>query len=87
MSLRYPELNTASRRQIWTQFLGDAYIGGFSSQELDQMAEVALNGRQIKNVLRTAHLLARKQEAKLVYSHIQTILTLRGSGSVPARDT
>lgn len=87
VSLRYPELNTASRRQIWTQFLGDAYIGGFSSQELDQMAEVALNGRQIKNVLRTAHLLARKQEAKLAYSHIQMILTLRGSGSVSAGDT
>lgn len=51
------------------------------------MAEVALNGRQIKNVLRTAHLLARKQEAKLAYSHIQTILTLRGSGSVSAGET
>lgn len=87
MSLRYPELNTTSRRQIWAQFLGDAYIGGFTSQEFDQMAEVALNGRQIKNVLRTAHLLARKQEAQLSYSHVQTILTLRGPGSVSAGDT
>lgn len=87
VSLRYPELNTASRRQIWAQFLGDAYIGGFSSQELDQMAEVALNGRQIKNVLRTAHLLARKQEEELGYSHVQTILTLRGSGPVSAEDS
>lgn len=41
------------------------------------MAEVALNGRQIKNVLRTAHLLARKQGAQLGYKHIQTILTLK----------
>lgn len=51
------------------------------------MAEVALNGRQIKNVLRTAHLLARKQEAKLGFSHVQTILTLRGSGSGSTGDS
>ena len=68
------------------QFLGDAYVRGFSNEELDKMAEMALNGRQIKNVLRTTHLLARKQEAKLAYSHAQTILILKGSGSVSAED-
>ena len=61
------------------QFLGDAYLESFSSQQLDQLAEVELNGRQIKNVLRTAHLLARKQGVQLTYEHVQTILTLRMS--------
>lgn len=61
-------------------------MGGFSSEELDQMAEVALNGRQIKNVLRTARLLARKQEAQLSYGHVKTILTLRDSGSMSTGD-
>lgn len=37
---------------------------------------------RFKNVLRTAHLLAKKKEVKLGYSHVQTILTLRRSGSV-----
>lgn len=64
------------------QFLGDAYVGGFSGQELDLMAEVALNGRQIKNVLRTAHLLAWKQGSQLNYGHVQAILALRESDSV-----
>ncbi|RJE25045.1 AAA family ATPase [Aspergillus sclerotialis] len=77
VSLRYPELNKTSRRQIWTQFLGDAYLEGFSSQQLDQLGEMELNGRQIKNVLRTAHLLARKQGVQLTYGHVQTILNLR----------
>ncbi|KAK2764865.1 hypothetical protein FQN54_008562 [Arachnomyces sp. PD_36] len=80
VSLNYPELDPTSRRQIWTQFLGDEHIGGFTRQELDQMAEVPLNGRQIKNVLRTAHLLAQKQKVgRLGYGHIQTILKLRTS--------
>lgn len=86
MSLRYPELNAVSRRQIWVQFLGDAYLDGFSSEDLDQLAEVALNGRQIKNVLRTAHLLAQKQGVQLGYGHVQTILALRDSGSMSTGD-
>jgi hypothetical protein len=70
VSLRYPELNTASRRQIWAQFLGDSYIGGFSTQELDRIAEEPLNGRQIKNVLRIARFLAREQGTQLHFEQV-----------------
>lgn len=86
MSLRYPELNATSRRQIWVQFLGEEYVKGFSSEELDQVAEVALNGRQIKDVLRTARLLARTQDAQLNYEHIKSILTLREGRSISGSD-
>lgn len=86
VSLRYPELNAASRRQIWTQFLGGKNTKGFSSEELDDVAQVSLNGRQIKNVIRTAHLLARKQQAELSYGHVRTILHLRASNLTEVKE-
>ncbi|KAE8392461.1 P-loop containing nucleoside triphosphate hydrolase protein [Aspergillus alliaceus] len=75
VSLRYPDLDARSRRQIWAQFL----IGnqGFSPEQLDQLAEVNMNGRQIKNVLKTAHLLAREQDHEIQYEHVRTVLDLR----------
>lgn len=60
------------------QFLGDT-LETFSTEELDQLAVIALNGRQIKNVVRTAYLLTEDEE-KLDYDLIQIVLRLRGMG-------
>ncbi|KAJ5762273.1 uncharacterized protein N7511_005655 [Penicillium nucicola] len=78
LSLQYKDLDSKSRRHIWAQFLvRSAPTGAFTDEQLDQVAEVVLNGRQIKNVIKTAGLLARAQDEDLQYSHIQTVLTLR----------
>lgn len=67
-----------SRRHIWAQFLGrSAKTDAFTDEQLDQVAEVALNGRQIKNVIKTAGLLAWAQDVDLKYEHIRTVLALR----------
>ncbi|KAF7585207.1 hypothetical protein BBP40_011713 [Aspergillus hancockii] len=67
VSLRYPDLDTKSRRHIWAQFLNGNE--GFLPEHLDQLAEAQLNGRQIKNVLKTAHLLSREEGNELQYDH------------------
>ncbi|PYI11089.1 P-loop containing nucleoside triphosphate hydrolase protein [Aspergillus sclerotiicarbonarius CBS 121057] len=85
VSLRYPELNLSSRRQIWSQFLGKD-LEAFASAELDELARVPLNGRQIKNVLITAHLLARERGTKLGYEQVQTVLRLREPDAVTGGD-
>lgn len=38
---------------------------------------MALNGRQIKNIIKTAGLLAWAQDGNLKYEHIRTVLALR----------
>ncbi|KAF2705289.1 hypothetical protein K504DRAFT_448860 [Pleomassaria siparia CBS 279.74] len=64
LTLRYNELDKVSRRQIWSTFVArchamrDSSIGKFTDAELDRLAEVQLRVRQIKNVLKTAQLLA-----------------------------
>ncbi|CAG7938054.1 unnamed protein product [Penicillium salamii] len=76
ISLNYQELDIASRRHIWSQFLTRS-SEVFTDEQLDQMAEVPLNGRQIKNVIKTAGLLAWSKEVELGYEHLKTVLALR----------
>lgn len=78
VSIVYPDLDMTSRRHIWQQFLTrTAGTEQFSDEQLETLAGVSLNGRQIKNVLKTAHLLAWSQEKPLAYEHLQTVLKLR----------
>ncbi|RAH69918.1 ATP-binding protein [Aspergillus aculeatinus CBS 121060] len=75
ISLHYPDLDSVSRRQIWVQFLDQST--GFMETHFDSLAEIKLNGRQIKNILKTAHLLARDQERELRYEDLETVISLR----------
>ncbi|KAJ5773144.1 hypothetical protein N7457_008040 [Penicillium paradoxum] len=77
LSIRYPELTPAARRQIWSQFMANREIKPFSEDELDYVSNLELNGRQIKNVLKTAHLLAQEEECGLNYEHVRIVLALR----------
>ena len=75
ISLDYPELSMESRRTVWKNFLSNApQENSISDKELDRLSEMSMNGRQIKNVLKTAQLLARRKEAALGYSHVMTVL-------------
>jgi predicted ATP-dependent protease len=81
LSLNYEELDKASRRQVWSTFLGrvskTTHVPAFTEAELDKLAKVPINGRQIKNVLKTAQLLADRYDDCLEMSHIETVLRLK----------
>jgi hypothetical protein len=76
ISMQYPPLTAASRRHIWNTFLSKT--SGLSDGQLDALAQVELNGRQIKNVLKTAQMLARRanDDGKVDIGHIETILAI-----------
>ncbi|PLB53426.1 putative AAA family ATPase [Aspergillus steynii IBT 23096] len=76
VSLHYNELDWTSRRHIWEQFLGRS-TSVFTTEQLDSVAEVELNGRQIKNALKTANLLAWAQGLEMKFEHVKTVLDLR----------
>ncbi|KUM66315.1 hypothetical protein ACN42_g752 [Penicillium freii] len=78
LSLAYKELDTESRRQVWTQFLSrSSNIEAFTGEQLDHVAESQLNGRQIKNVIKTAGLLAWSKGNELRYDDLKAVLALR----------
>lgn len=83
VSLEYPDLPPASRRQVWRNFLEAAAAGGgelgraeLGETDLEELAALDLNGRQIKNILKTAQLLASRKKTPLRRSFIDTILAI-----------
>ncbi|KAI0089637.1 P-loop containing nucleoside triphosphate hydrolase protein [Irpex rosettiformis] len=81
LSLRYHDLNADSRRKIWLAFLhkvhgDDVPDGGLSKEELRQLGEKKINGRQIKNVVKTATALASGRKESLGYRHLEQVLDM-----------
>jgi hypothetical protein len=76
--MAYPELTTESRRHIWVNFLNKStQKHEFIEKHLDELVEVELNGRQIKNMLKTAQLLAAKKKCILKSEFVETILAIK----------
>ncbi|KAM0434029.1 hypothetical protein ACHAPT_003973 [Fusarium lateritium] len=88
MSLEYPPLDRSSRESVWRGFLNravslDAKVAGsaahnITDDETKALAGLELNGRQIKNVLKTANLLACHKGQKLSFEHLRTVLRVEG---------
>lgn len=74
VTIQYPELNDFSRRKIWTQFLADKNLGGLSRTELEEVSQIHLNGREIKNVIKISNLLAQDEGCAMSYRHVKTVL-------------
>ncbi|KZL82575.1 aaa family protein [Colletotrichum incanum] len=77
VSLEYPDLTSESRRQIWHNFLQGATLKSeVSNEDITELAELHLNGRQIKNILKTAQLLAARKKSALKRSFIDIVLNI-----------
>ncbi|KAK8099065.1 uncharacterized protein PG998_012306 [Apiospora kogelbergensis] len=91
VSLEYPDLTPASRRRVWENFLaaanakaasalarggGAAATAELSGEDLDELATLDLNGRQIKNILKTAQLLASRKKEPLKRDFVDMILAI-----------
>ena len=82
MSMRYDELNHAARKSVWRNFLGavnNAAGGGedaLTDEELEKLAEQRMNGREIKNMLKTAQLLTRRTGEGLAMRHVESVLAI-----------
>ena len=87
ISLEYPPLDAAARAGVWRTFLaraagpaggGDEAAHDVTEEEVAALSGLVLNGREIKNVLKTGNLLARSKDEKLGFDHLQTVLRVQG---------
>lgn len=77
VSLEYPDLTAESRAYIWRNFLSAAkQRPEITDEDVEELARLELNGRQIKNILKTAQLLARRKKSVLKRSFIETVLAI-----------
>lgn len=75
ISIDYPELSSESRKTVWKNFLkASTQEHCITDKQLFQLSLMNMNGRQIKNVLKTTQLLASRKEATLSYEHVMTVL-------------
>ncbi|WQF86867.1 Putative AAA+ ATPase domain, ATPase, AAA-type, core [Colletotrichum destructivum] len=76
--LRYDDLPRESRMRVWRNFLGGV-DGDVDVDEAgyERLAVARLNGRQIKNVVRTARSLAAHKKRRLDYSQLQQVVDIQ----------
>jgi SpoVK/Ycf46/Vps4 family AAA+-type ATPase len=76
ISMEYPDLDKAARTQVWKNFLARGVKHEISGAEIEELADVEINGRQIKNVLKTGQLLSCHKGVPLRYTHLRTVLNV-----------
>ena len=80
VALRYGDLTTKAKRTVWKMFLekvrekDGVEIVTFKESDYDKLARHNLNGRQIKNSVRTAQALAVNEKKPLSMEHISKVL-------------
>ncbi|CAO2651416.1 Nn.00g039860.m01.CDS01 [Neocucurbitaria sp. VM-36] len=82
LALHYPELDEKGRWEIWRNFIHglskNGYGEGIEMEEirdkLDILARYKLNGRQIRNIVKTARQLAQYRKEPMAYGHIETAI-------------
>ncbi|KAF6800124.1 AAA family [Colletotrichum sojae] len=89
-SLQYPELDLAGRRTMWQNFIKMAKRNiklkldiDDRRQSLETLAELQLNGRQIRNSMRVAQAVALKRGKPLTLETIRTAMKLSQHAWLP----
>ena len=84
VKITYPELDLAARKQVWHNFISmlPSLFVALTEEDLEFLAGKKLNGRQIKNVIKTAQLLASEQKKPLDLEHMHTVLRITQIGEV-----
>ncbi|KAH6642222.1 P-loop containing nucleoside triphosphate hydrolase protein [Boeremia exigua] len=82
LTIQFPKLSFDSRLHIWKTFVRpkqseSKYASNIDDEELEHLAKLDLNGRQIKNVVKTARLLAASEKTSLEMDHIDAVLMVK----------
>lgn len=73
LTLKFEDLDIGARSSIWKNFLR-SMPNNVHESDVSTLARANLNGRQIKNVVKMASLLAHSEGETLCTEHLQTML-------------
>ncbi|OBT62584.1 hypothetical protein VE03_07373 [Pseudogymnoascus sp. 23342-1-I1] len=78
LTVHYPALDTASRLHIWKTFvrMGNS-DSRLTDKDLATLAKNEINGRQIKNIIKTSRLLSKQQKVPLGMEHVEMVLKVK----------
>ncbi|KAH9907710.1 hypothetical protein F4778DRAFT_797798 [Xylariomycetidae sp. FL2044] len=81
LALKYNPLDTPARAALWKLFLqrtADFDAREWPPEHLEELAAADINGRQIKNTVRTAYALALSEDEKLGMDQVRDVLETVG---------
>ncbi|KAF2267699.1 P-loop containing nucleoside triphosphate hydrolase protein [Lojkania enalia] len=83
LKISYPELDQAARLRVWRSLIDllPPSSVGLDYADLEYLSQKKANGREIKNVIKAAQLLASGQDRALSLEHVQTVLRITQIGS------
>ncbi|KFA52562.1 hypothetical protein S40293_07636 [Stachybotrys chartarum IBT 40293] len=91
LAITYPQLQTNARCQLWKDWITKVCSNNAPSwldQEcLDRLSSKEINGRDIKNVMRTAYILARHERRDVMASDIYKVLEMKAQFAVDFSET
>ena len=92
LTIEYPKLDFRSKMLVWRTFVrprSDAsqYESNIGENDLKALAEMDMNGREIKNIVKTARLLASQKKMPLAMEHVATVLRVKNGSSVTVKGT
>jgi SpoVK/Ycf46/Vps4 family AAA+-type ATPase len=90
LSISYPDLDLKSRSIIWKNFAELSRKNGIvtiDDRDLEKPAAFPLNGRQIKNTYKTAHMLAQGRKESVTRNRLETALRVTRPGLLPLTDS
>lgn len=78
LTINYPALDGPSRRAIWKTFLDRETVGSmpFDDAELDRLAQMDVNGRRIRNIVKTAKIMAKRANRGLRFDDIKHVMRI-----------
>ncbi|KAI8615230.1 P-loop containing nucleoside triphosphate hydrolase protein [Chytriomyces sp. MP71] len=80
LALKYGDLDEAARRQIWCTFLDRSEgAGKWANVDVDELKNVWLNGREIKNVVRLAKAMSGNTTDPIKMDNIRKVLFMMRS--------
>ncbi|GME62479.1 Cytochrome P450 [Neofusicoccum parvum] len=84
LSIHYPALDVAAKKHIWKRLVENSkHKSVMEEKDFESLAQLDMNGRQIKNAVKTAQLLACKDDVPLNAEHIRTVLLVtQGTGEM-----
>lgn len=80
--IQYPVLDASAKRHIWETFVRPSVDfphndSDLTDADIDCLSELNINGREIKNLVKTGRLLAKKKGKRLTMGHLRTVLRVQ----------
>lgn len=77
LTLRYPSLTAEAKTTIWRQFVENTkWAPGdtLTDEQYQKLATLGVNGREIKNIVKTGFLLASRNKSPLRFEHLKKVV-------------